>query len=94
MKKDHLKSPDLPGRTPPRADLDVIAARAYQLWEQEGSYHGRDREHWRQAEHELLKGSTTTVDKPVSQPAQQPPIEPVGQTVDLREQERSARKSA
>jgi hypothetical protein len=96
MKKNHLKSPDLPAQTPPRGDLNAIAARAYQIWEREGAYHGRDREHWRQAEEELVKGSTTTVDKPSSQPApqQQQPIEPARQTVDLQDQEREARKSA
>jgi DUF2934 family protein len=36
------------------ADRDGrIRQRAYEIWEREGRPHGRDREHWRQAEAEL-----------------------------------------
>lgn len=31
----------------------VISVRAYQIWEQQGRPHGRDREHWLQAVTEL-----------------------------------------
>lgn len=42
--------------TPPPApppDLERIRMRAYQIWEQEGRPHGRDEEHWREAERQL-----------------------------------------
>jgi hypothetical protein len=32
-----------------------IRARAYEIWENEGCPHGRDREFWLQAERELLE---------------------------------------
>lgn len=45
----------------------VIAARAYQIWEQQGRPHGRDREHWLQAVTELAttpaKGNPRTAPK-------------------------------
>ena len=31
----------------------AVAARAYELWQQSGCAHGRDQEHWFQAEREL-----------------------------------------
>lgn len=34
-----------------------VAKRAYQIWEKEGRPHGRDREHWKQAERELAATS-------------------------------------
>jgi Protein of unknown function (DUF2934) len=34
-------------------DLDRIRMRAYQIWEQEGRPHGRDEDHWREAERQL-----------------------------------------
>jgi hypothetical protein len=37
----------------PRADEDRVRARAYEIWEGEGCPHGRDRDHWRQAEREM-----------------------------------------
>lgn len=30
-----------------------VRARAYEIWEQEGKPHGRNADHWAQAEHEL-----------------------------------------
>ncbi len=33
---------------------NLIATRAYELWENEGQPHGRDQIHWRQAEHEIM----------------------------------------
>lgn len=38
---------------PAHPDLERIRARAYQIWEQEGRPHGRDLEHWQQAERQL-----------------------------------------
>jgi len=34
-----------------------IRRRAYEIWEREGRPHGRDEEHWRQAEAELAGGA-------------------------------------
>lgn len=42
-KKDHVDA---------QASNETTAARAYQLWEQEGCPHGRDLEHWLRAEAE------------------------------------------
>ncbi|MDB6092677.1 MAG: hypothetical protein JWM32_239 [Verrucomicrobia bacterium] len=39
--------------TSDRLDRDAIAARAYELWQQSGSEHGRHEDHWYQAEREL-----------------------------------------
>jgi hypothetical protein len=36
-----------------RPSQEEIARRAYEIWESEGSAHGRDQDHWRQAEGEL-----------------------------------------
>ena len=33
---------------------DLIALRAYEIWERNGCPHGMDQEHWEQAERELL----------------------------------------
>jgi hypothetical protein len=38
---------------PPSPDLERIRMRAYQIWEQEGRPHGRDEDHWREAERQL-----------------------------------------
>jgi hypothetical protein len=40
-----------PARSP-ETDRE-IARRAYALWEKEGRPHGRDRDHWARAEHEV-----------------------------------------
>ena len=40
-------------RTSPEALHARTAARAYAIWESEGRPHGRDTEHWLQAEREL-----------------------------------------
>jgi hypothetical protein len=34
-----------------------IRERAYQIWIKQGQPHGRDREHWEQAEAELVSGT-------------------------------------
>ncbi|OYV41700.1 MAG: hypothetical protein B7Z80_00800 [Rhodospirillales bacterium 20-64-7] len=33
---------------------ELIAARAYEMWENQGRSHGRDRLHWLQAEQEIM----------------------------------------
>lgn len=35
---------------------EKIAARAYEIWQASGRPHGRDKEHWYQAERELRSG--------------------------------------
>jgi hypothetical protein len=44
----------LPVRETPRNADDEIRRRAYELYEQDGQQHGRDREHWLRAEAEVL----------------------------------------
>jgi hypothetical protein len=55
-----------------------IARRAYEIWEKQGKPHGRDREHWLQAEAEL--GSSIVADpvvlKPVKAARADPPKAP------------------
>jgi hypothetical protein len=48
-----------PKATAPKREIttEVIAARAYTLWEQAGRPHGRDREYWLQAEAQLKQGA-------------------------------------
>lgn len=48
--------------------LEQIRKRAYELWETAGKPHGRDRDHWQQAESEIL--TPATQDKtPAAKPA-------------------------
>jgi hypothetical protein len=42
-----------PVTTHGRAEAGDVAARAYELWEKSGHAHGKDQEHWFQAEREL-----------------------------------------
>jgi Protein of unknown function (DUF2934) len=42
------------------ATFERIQHRAYQIWLDEGKPHGRDVEHWRQAEAEILGGDAAT----------------------------------
>ncbi len=42
------------GGTRAEAIRNLIATRAYELWENEGQPHGRDLINWRQAEHEIV----------------------------------------
>ncbi len=64
-----------------------IARRAHELWEKEGRPHGRDHEHWTQAESQVLSGladhtipgenaapdaSVTSDQEPASAPAKKP----------------------
>lgn len=44
-----------------------IAKHAYRLWEREGHPHGRDQEHWYQAEREVLGAATAEQDKPIGE---------------------------
>ena len=53
-----VASPPAGGATP-----EQVAERAYQIWQESGCPHGRDWEHWLQAEREL-KGA-----RPASRPA-------------------------
>ena len=46
-----------------------IAERAFAIWEKEGQPHGRDLEHWRQAEEELLDTSDTKKPAPAKRTA-------------------------
>ncbi|MCR6631637.1 MAG: DUF2934 domain-containing protein [Magnetospirillum sp.] len=47
------RGPDLPLET----NLDRIRRRAFEIWEAEGRPEGRHREHWLQAEREILGDS-------------------------------------
>ncbi len=62
MKKP-IKKPKMAARqasTPPSDPLEQIRQRAYELWEQSGREHGREIEHWLEAEREVLRLTTTT----------------------------------
>jgi len=48
-----------------------IAARAYEIWNEEGRLLGRDKEHWAQARRDL--GLSDDVDMPPLQPEQPKP---------------------
>ena len=51
-----------------------IQERAYQIWLREGQPHGRDREHWRQAEEEVAREYHASNVRPDKRPeAAQPP---------------------
>jgi len=41
-------------------EKERIAERAYQIWEQQGRPHGRDLDHWLQAEQEAAAGGKTS----------------------------------
>jgi hypothetical protein len=41
------------------ASQEQIERRAYEIWEQQGRPHGLDKEHWEQAERDLLDEATT-----------------------------------
>lgn len=59
------------GQIPLARDVDAISRRAYELWEKDGSQHGRHLDHWYQAERELDAHSHAEV------PASAAPAEPV-----------------
>jgi hypothetical protein len=48
---------------------DEIANLAWQLWEQEGSQHGRDQEYWFRAEQQLLAARQQEIDRTTIPPA-------------------------
>ncbi len=48
------RPPDLDERTVADAAYDKIRQRAHEIWEHEGRPSGRQREHWAQAEREVL----------------------------------------
>ena len=54
------------------ADENRIKQRAYQIWENEGRPHGRDREHWerasREIEAEAKPGKAAARSKPAGKP--------------------------
>ena len=48
------KEMEQPAHNVPEPSDEEIALSAYRLWLQEGCPHGRDREHWLKARHQLL----------------------------------------
>lgn len=40
---------------------DVIAARAYKIWQQQGCPEGREEQHWWQAEQEIIRDGSHSV---------------------------------
>lgn len=44
-----------------------IEKRAYQIWEREGRPHGRDHDHWLNAEREILGAATAAEDRPIGE---------------------------
>ncbi len=43
---------------------DLIKQRAYEIWERNGCPHGQDKDHWEQAERELLDAAPVVEPKP------------------------------
>jgi hypothetical protein len=54
--------------SPDAVSRDQIATRAYEIFQQEGSLHGRDLDHWLRAETELSEGATVTPEPPAPAP--------------------------
>jgi Protein of unknown function (DUF2934) len=48
---------------------DLIRARAYEIWESQGRPTGFDRQHWEQAERELLDAAPDIEERTPAQPA-------------------------
>jgi hypothetical protein len=48
------------------ADENRIKQRAYQIWENEGRPHGRDREHWERASREIEAEAKSRPRKPAA----------------------------
>ena len=44
-------------------ERSLIEQRAYEIWEKSGCPHGKDKEHWAQAEKELLEGAAAVKGK-------------------------------
>jgi hypothetical protein len=54
MKRETRKKTNIAAGSSKPQDINAgIAGRAYEIWLNEGCRHGRDLEHWLQAEHEL-----------------------------------------
>jgi hypothetical protein len=63
--------------TNPKDHQERLRQRAYELWEREGRPHGREAEHWKQAEAELGKAAaaaspTVTAKPAIPAPAPEP----------------------
>ena len=56
----------------------LIEERAYEIWEQSGRPHGLDKEHWSQAEKELLEAAPSIKKKPAAAKATQSKPSSVG----------------
>jgi len=57
MKNSSHQKTNRPGEAQPFVPLhEQIETRAYEIWIASGGGHGRDLEHWHQAETEILKG--------------------------------------
>ena len=48
---------------------DLIRVRAYEIWESQGRPLGFDRQHWEQAERELLEAAPEIAERAPAQPA-------------------------
>ena len=57
MKNNSHRKTNQPSETQAPVPLrEQIETRAYEIWSASGGGHGRDLEHWLQAENEILKG--------------------------------------
>ncbi len=65
---------------------EEIARRAHELWEQEGCPHGKDAEHWLEAERQL-HGKATLMEMPKA-------LHGGGEEMDAREQARAIKASS
>ncbi len=52
--------------------IEKVRQRAYAIWLDQGQAHGRDREHWLEAEREI-DAEAAAVDAPISAPAPKAP---------------------
>jgi hypothetical protein len=50
-----------------------IKRRAHEIWEREGRPHGRDAEHWRQAEREIDAAASAVATEAAAVPGKAPP---------------------
>jgi len=57
--KTAVKATTVPVTPAPEPTQEEIAAKAYELFQQDGSTDGRDLEHWLRAEEELKRRKTT-----------------------------------
>jgi len=61
--------------------FELIQQRAYEIWEREGAHHGRDKDHWAQAERELLEAAPDIEEK---SPRAAPPLKASNPFEDMR----------